>query len=347
MQQSDQNHTILTNIRQPAFTVADGVITEVNPAAAQRFAKAGMHAAELFITGKAEFEAFCSGSLYLTICLEGMAYPCTVTPLQNGHLFVIEEDTARAELQALALAAQHLNMPISELSLLVDKLTNVAAEDKAKINQNLFRLRRILGNMADAAQLTVSKPRLTSCEVCSVFEEILEKTSALLSQDGTKLIYRLPNHCVYSVASAELLRRAVYNMISNAVKYAAAGSPIEAVLSHSDKRLSFSVTSCCAAGFNDGNLFNRYTRQPALEDPRLGLGLGMTLIHAAATAHGGTVLVEKLPGRKLRVTMSMPIKQDNTSDVRSPILIPDIYAGSDQALIELSDVLPYQLYNEF
>lgn len=347
MQQSDQCQMILSNLRQPAFIAEEGIITAVNTAASQRFAKVGTAIAELIVTGKEEYETLRSGSLYLTICLEQTQYPCHVTAMQDKQLFVFEEDTARAELQSLALAAQQLNMPVSEISLLVERLSDIDGEEKAKISKNLYRLRRILGNMADTAQLTVSNPRLTNCEMCAVFQEILEKASALLSQSGTQLVYKLPNHSVYSTASAELLRRAVYNMISNAVKYAPAGKPIEAALRHTGKRLAFSITSSCEAGFAEGNLFNRYTRQPGLEDPRLGLGLGMTLIHAAATAHGGTVLVEKLPGSKLRITMSLPILENKTDNVRSPILIPDIYSGSDQALIELSDVLPYQLYNEF
>lgn len=346
MEKSSGGETILKNLNKPAFIVADGTITQVNPAAAQRFAETGMRAVDLIATGSEEYAAFHSGNLYLNICLAGTQYPCSISVLPEGQLFIIEEDTARAELQALALASQQLNMPVSEISLLVDKLSGIDSEDKAKINQNLFRLRRMLNNMADAAQLSVNAPRLTGCEMCSVFEEILEKAGTLLSQNNIPLQYRLPNHCVYSSASPELLRRAVYNLISNAAKFSPAGSAIEATLTHTDKRLLFSVTSSLDRGLAGGNLFSRYTRQPGLEDPRLGLGLGMTLIHAAATAHGGTVLWEELPGSKLRITMSLSIKQGTSSDVRSPILIPDIYAGSDQALIELSDVLDYHLYSK-
>ncbi len=346
MEQPNHAEAILCKLREPAFIAVDGIITAVNTAAVQRFAEAGMCTADLIVTGNEEYAAFHGGNLYLTICLAGTQYPCSVSVLQEGHLFIIEEDTARAELQVLALAAQQLNMPVSEISLLVDKLSEIDSEEKAKINQNLFRLRRILSNMADAAQLAAASPRLTSCEMCSLFEEILEKASTLLSQNHIQLKYRLPNHSVHCSASPELIRRAVYNLISNAAKFSPAGSPIEAVLTHNDKRLLFTVTSSCEHGSMRGNLFTRYTRQPGLEDPRLGLGLGMPLIHAAATAHGGTVLLEELRGNKIRITMSLSVRQDKSSNLRSSILVPDIYCGSDQALIELSDVLNYHLYSE-
>lgn len=347
MQKPDQAETILQNIRQGAFVVTDNAITAVNTAAAQRFAKVGMGTDQFLTTGAEEYEAFHDGSLYLTICLSGTEYPCYVTALQEGHLFVMEEATAQAELQVLSLASMQLNMPISEISLLVDRLS-ADIDEKTKINQNLFRIRRILSNMADAARLTVSEPRLTGCEICSIFEETLEKASAMLSQDGIVLNYRLPNHAISCCASAELLRRAIYNLISNAVKFSPAGSAIEATLNHKDKRLYFSVTSSCdsMSVLAEGNFFNRYTRQPGLEDPRLGLGLGMSLVRAAAAAHGGTVLVEKLSGKKIRITMSLSIIPVSNENIRSPILIPDIYCGSDQALIELSDVLSNHFYKE-
>ncbi len=346
MQSSDQSHTILNNLREPAFIAADGVITAVNAAAAQRFAEVGMRIADLIETGKSEYNTFQDGNLYLTIGLAGTTYPCSITALQDEHLFILEQDTAQAELQALALAAQQLTIPFSEISLLVDRICQTDSKELSKIHQDLFRIRRILNNMADSAHLTVSKPRMTSCEICSVFEEILEKANTVLSPYNISIVYNLPNHRIFTLASSELLRRAVYNLISNAVKFSKPGSSIEAVLNQNGQRVSFSVTSSCddIARFAQGNMFNRYTRQPGLEDPRHGLGLGMKLTHSVAAAHGGTVLVEKLQDQKIRITMSLSIQQDNSGNICSPILIPDIYSGCDQALIELSDVLDYRSY---
>lgn len=345
METPKQTEAILSSLPQPAFIAEGGIITQVNTAAAQHFAQIGMAVAELITTGNEEYEAFQSGSLYLTLCLAGTQYPCQVSALQEGQLFVIREASAQAELQALALASQQLNMPISELSVLIDSLADVPPEQKAKLSQNLYRLCRILGNMADAAQLDVSQPRLTGCDLCAELEEALEKARTLLAQNGITLSYTLPDHRIYSAAAPELLRRAIYNLLSNAAKFSSAGGHIEASVRHTGKRVLVSVTGSCEnAAFTDGNIFSRYTRQPGLEDPRLGLGLGMTLIHAAASAHSGTVLVEKLPEGKLRITMTLLVQQSTAGDFRSPVLIPDIYCGRDQALIELADVLSAQSY---
>ena len=81
-----------------------------------------------------------------------------------------------------------------------------------------------------------------------------------------------------------------------------------------------------------------------IEDPRYGMGLGMAIIKSAACNHGGTVLIEKSNDGMIRITMSIALKKSSSVEVRTPIIIPDIYGGQSQALIELSDVLSASMY---
>ena len=93
-----------------------------------------------------------------------------------------------------------------------------------------------------------------------------------------------------------------------------------------------------------GSIHTRYMRRPGIEDVRYGIGLGMVLVRSAAAAHGGTLLMEHLKGQGTRVTMTMQIRQDSGSFVRSPVL-PYDYAGElNHLLVELSDSLPAELY---
>ena len=70
----------------------------------------------------------------------------------------------------------------------------------------------------------------------------------------------------------------------------------------------------------------------------------MVLIRSAATAHGGTVLIEQPKDGGLRLTLTLEIRQNRDGSIRSPGLQVD-YAGEwDHRLIELSDSLPASLY---
>lgn len=343
MEQTQDYNVLIEQMNTPAFLVHDGVITAVNRRAAQYMAEAGTPVASILASGQEEYGKLENGSIYLNIKLCGVTHSCTVTQLNGQQLFIMEDNTFSPELQVLALAAQQLSVPVSEISLLLEQLTNISDGQKAKINQNLNKLQRMLGNMSDAGQMINQKPRMLTYELCAIFEEVLCKAKALLSQNCFVLEYQLPSQPVYSLAEPEMLKRAIYNLISNAAKFTQQGGLIQASLKQTGNRLYFSITNGNTKA-SAANVFHRYTRQPGLEDPRFGLGLGMTLVHAAAVNHGGTVLAEQTEDQGLKVTMTIAVQKSKQTNVRSPILIPDLYGGRDQALIELSDILSYQLY---
>ena len=91
-------------------------------------------------------------------------------------------------------------------------------------------------------------------------------------------------------------------------------------------------------------MFSRYLRQPALEDSRYGIGLGMVLIRTAAANHGGAVLIDQPEGTGTRITMTLSIRQSKETVLRSNILRVDYAGERDHGLIELSDCLPAELY---
>jgi K+-sensing histidine kinase KdpD len=92
------------------------------------------------------------------------------------------------------------------------------------------------------------------------------------------------------------------------------------------------------------NIFQRYQRQPGIEDSRYGLGLGLVLVRCAARVHGGTVLVDQPDQAGTRVTISFPIRQRTTPMVRASVPRVDYAGGWDHSLLELSDVMPAKLY---
>ena len=73
----------------------------------------------------------------------------------------------------------------------------------------------------------------------------------------------------------------------------------------------------------------------------------MVMIRAAASHHGGAVLIDRPPQGGTRVTMTLAIRQDPVSQLRSPLLKVDYAGERDHALIELSDVLPAEYYRDF
>ncbi len=352
MEQTKFIADILELICQPAFCVQDGIITCVNTPARQLQLRTGDAVATLLQTGADEYRDFTGGTLCVAIRLGAATRSATVVRKDNVDIFRIDEDPAHAQLMSLALAAQTLREPLSGMMAVMDDLladnaqTSKDNEQICKINHGLYQINRLVGNMTQAnCTDDALSCNLQMRNITAVFDELMNKVQMLAEKADRKLVYTGLNQDVHGCIDSEKIERAVYNLISNAIKFSAADSCIYAKLSRSGNKLYFSV---CDNG--DGvaselrsNVFTRYQRQPGIEDGRYGLGLGMVLVRTAATAHGGTVLMEQAEPSGTKVTMSIVINQD-TQMVRSPILTVDFSGGYSTELIELSDVLPPELY---
>ena len=178
--------------------------------------------------------------------------------------------------------------------------------------------------------------------------EIFEKAAALAETAGVRIRYQGLEKPVLCLADREQLERAVLNLISNSLKFAPAGGYLDASLTKSGKMLRFSIRDN-GPGFAQnllGSVYNRYLRQPCIEDGRNGLGLGMVLVRSAAASHGGAVLIDQPGSGGARVTMTMAIRQNTSGVLRSPVLRVDYAGEQDHALVELADCLPAELYKK-
>lgn len=346
MEERNAITTMLQLIPQPAFLAEDGIIRSVNDAAAGYFLQVGTPVATMIQHGTEEYAEFTGGRLYLTLNIAGQSLGASVSRIDAGDVFTLQT-TEVPQLQALALAAMELRNPLSSILTLADQLlpkisqeNEALGQQAAQMNRRLFQMLRIIGNMSDAEQYSRSTPASKEhVEVCSFLCEILEKATELTAQAGIRLTWEVPSEHIFTLASAEKLERAVYNLLSNALKYAAPGSTVHAKLVRKDKRLAFSVTNLCDGSPLPGNLFNRFLREPGLEDPRNGIGLGLVLVRSVAALHGGAVLVDQTQDG-IRVTMTLQISQSKTTQVRSHLMQFDYAGARDHGLIELSDVLP-------
>lgn len=346
---------MLELLLRPAFLVRDGHITAVNREASRYLITEGASIQDMIVLGLEEYNAFSGGCLCLTLQIEGQHFAASVVSSENGHLFFLEQDAMDAKLQSMALVAQELREPLSGMMTASDQLfpmdsvqaDNTARTHAAQMNRRMYQMLRIVSNMSDAIRFANRQPsRLEYVDVTALLEEIFQKSAPLAEQSQKNIRFCGLSEHVITLADSELLERAVYSMISNAMKFSPAGSVIDAKLTRSGNSLRFSIEDpgCGIDTGIQGSLFSRYMRQPALEDPRQGLGLGLLIVRLAASTHGGTVLIDQPHGKGTRITLTMMIQQDSQATVRSPHLRIDYAGERDHALVELSDVLDTSAY---
>lgn len=355
MEYTEEKYAMLHQIPSPAFFVRDGIITEANVAALQRQIPVDSPIADLLHTGQEEYPQFSDGCLYLTLQVCGSACSASVKRIGGHDLFVLEQDADQAELQSMALAAQALRTPLSNVMTVADQFfpldcfdgSDQAQLQIARINRGLYQMLRIICNMSDAYRYGCETAlRGEIRDIAALIREHFDLTADLMEHTGITLRYTGPNETIFSLVDTEKLERAISNILSNAMKFTPKGGCIEACLTRKEKTLYLTVQDSGSGVPEEitGTVYHRYLRQPGIEDGRFGIGLGMVLIRNAATAHGGTVLTQQTPNGGLRLTMTIPIRQSADPMVRSPIVSADYAGERDHRLLEFSDCLPAELY---
>ena len=337
------------------FCVQNGIIMYANKAALLYNIIVGSNIQDLLKTGKDEYSSFSGNCMYLSLQLGDYAYGASIQRINNIDVFTLDQDPQNSQLMAMSLAARELREPLASIVTTVERIFPKLNDDVpdykhqfSSINRDLYRLLRIISNMSDAARYEANRVSMETIDFSALFDEIVEKAATYLEHASIKVNYSGSNQQIFGLGNRELIERAVFNLISNAAKFSSTKATINVKLAKNGKLLYFTVQD-----FGDGipsvkrpTIFARYLRQPDYEDSTHGIGLGLVIVRAAATVHGGTVLIEQPEDGGTRITMSLKLTSRADTIVKSNRFHPDYLGERDHALVELSEKLPASIYQD-
>lgn len=350
--------SMLEMTTNPAFAVADGCIAHLNREARQLFLQQGTPIEKLLPAGMEEYAQLTDGRLHLMLTVFETEYCAAVRRVGQYDFFILEPDADQERTRMMSLISTEMRLPLSDILTEVDQLFPMLAEMEdpdvtakvARINRSLNQLHRLAGNLSAAFQYSSDQPpRMSHRDICAVLREMLAHIKTVAADGGHILQYSVPCEQIYCLFNEERLERAVFNMISNAMKFSAPGETVTVTVTRRGKKLYLSVedSGCGIPSDILGTVHARYRRQPGIEEGRSGLGVGMLLLRTAAAAHGGTVLIDCPGGHGTRVTMTVAIRSERDPEVHDAPIGIDHIGGRDRALVELSDVLPSEAYRPF
>jgi two-component system, OmpR family, heavy metal sensor histidine kinase CusS len=120
-----------------------------------------------------------------------------------------------------------------------------------------------------------------------------------------------------------LFRRALSNVISNAVHYTPAGGRINVEIQSLDGTVQVSVrdTGCGIAPEHLAKIFDRFYRvDPSRTHRTHGTGLGLSIVKSIVELHDGKIFVESDPGHGTVVTLAFPNSLAPTAT--APLALP-------------------------
>lgn len=172
------------------------------------------------------------------------------------------------------------------------------------------RLTRIVESLLFLAMADSREVELKFEEI-KVREEIhnLEDYYAEYAHGKAFLVLCDPDVSVW--ADGTLLRRALSNLISNAIKYSPEGGIITLEATDRDGAVEISVSDQ-GYGIDKEHLkrlYDRFYRVPGNGSANIkGSGLGLSIVRSIMILHKGTVSIESEVGKGTRVTLSFPVK---------------------------------------
>jgi signal transduction histidine kinase len=150
-------------------------------------------------------------------------------------------------------------------------------------------------------------------DVASLVHDVVNTSQSLPEAHDVSFDVRIDDNVPPAMADPDALRRALLNLVNNALKYADEGRWIGLTVSREPGRnegqVLVSVTDRGRGIPADemAHIFEPFYRgQFALSQQIHGNGLGLSLVKRIAEAHGGRVSVKSAPGQGATFTIALP-----------------------------------------
>lgn len=241
-----------------------------------------------------------------------------------------EEDSRRKSLELerlsamrrefLLLALHNMNSPLGVVTMLLRNLrAGILGPLEPRQDEQLDRSLRKLDSLTDflAELRTLSEldradlhDHSTEVSLAFLLADAVDAHRDLAETKRHTLRFEDTNDAGLVFGVPRLLREALVNYVTNAIKYTPEGGEITARVAARDGRVRAEVADT-GVGIDPGDvprLFHEFVRVPARPGaPReKGTGLGLSLVKRIAEAHAGAVGVDSAPGRGSTFWLELP-----------------------------------------
>ncbi len=220
----------------------------------------------------------------------------------------------------MALVSHEMKTPLTAIQGMSEVLAkfDVDAERGRKmhlaIHEEALRLSRMIDEYLDITRLESGARhlRLEPARPAQILERALMMLDPVASQRQMRIVRRLAPNLPALLLDADLISRAVTNLVSNAIKFSPPGSEVivEARVEADVLRIEVADQGRGIPPESLSRIFEKFYRVQRIEDADTpGTGLGLSLVREIAELHGGRVTVESEVGVGSVFALRLPLNQ--------------------------------------
>lgn len=216
--------------------------------------------------------------------------------------------------------------------------------DAALLNRNYYALLRLSNNLSNAPMLLDDAPLTReNTDIVTWLDGLCRQAAPLFALRNVALTFQCSAAHHGAAINRVCLEQAVWNLLSNALKFTAEGGAVTVSLRFERRQVLLAVTDTgCGINAEDMEMvFDGYLHPERLAALPSGLGLGLPLCRRIAEGHGGRLVLNSRVGHGTTVTLALPdeLAEDVVEDVAF-----DYTGGFQPALVGLADGLPFEAF---
>ncbi len=241
----------------------------------------------------------------------------------RGVIVCIQDTSAQAELEQLreeyvGLISHDLRTPLQNIILrgqlllrsLQQKGLKTEAETAEALLRNTRRMSGMVEELLEGSKLESGQVELRRepLDMSRFLEELIERSVPPDARERLRLEVATPMPWI--PADAPRLERVLVNLLTNALKYSAPGTPVVVRLEQGDGQVRVSVRDQGKGLLPEeiSRLFTKYYRTH--EGKRVeGVGLGLYISRLIIEAHGGHISVQSTPGEGSTFVVTLPLTE--------------------------------------
>lgn len=230
----------------------------------------------------------------------------------------MSEEAGRRYQQAFHFVAHEMRTPLTAIqgsSELISRYNLPEAKRRElsqMINAESKRLARMITTFLDVEKLTAGQMelRLSEFALAELVEACCRRAAPLAERKRILVTNCVPDELRLK-ADAELLEYAVYNLLTNAVKYSPEETEVTIGAASGNGEVRLWVTDQ-GIGMDESELkqlFQKFYRtRRAEQSGETGTGIGLSIVRQIVELHEGSIRVESAPGKGSTFTVALPAR---------------------------------------
>jgi signal transduction histidine kinase len=185
---------------------------------------------------------------------------------------------------------------------------DLCVKNATRIVDNLKRMNSMIQNLLDAGRIRAGQRLSVEPTVCDPTALANEVVDEMMATYGDRFVIS-SDPKLRTWWSSDLFRRALENLLNNAVKYGEPNAMITVKIEQADTLVKIDVHNQGGPipANEQASLFQKYMRSKSAEiSSEKGWGLGLTLVLGVAEAHNGSVHVQSSEGKGTSFVIILP-----------------------------------------